>query len=271
MTISFGKSPLIELIAELRWQIPGMPTAGIPAPNIPPVILPNDSKLDEFFMRFGGAIYADGFQSVERLVPPNFPLMLFQPVCRFRKQEGTPHPALYQIGPGVFTANATPPYKNWDEFAPIVRRGVDALLSSRAETEKDATFLSTSVRYIDAFDSSLTQGLGVTSFFENVLGINLVLPNALTKHIASGQTHKPFLQLQLPMDSGMIMNVGIGEGLANGENAIIMDTTVTTTAPVASNVESVVSALNTARGAIHEMFLGITAPIHSLMNPSGND
>lgn len=266
MATSFNKPPLIELIAELRWGLPGLPK-GNPLPNMPPPMVSGDNKLDEFFMRFGGAIYADGFQNVERLVPQGFPFMAYQPVCRFRKHDNSTHPALYQVGPGVFTANAIPPYKSWEEFSPVVKRGVEALLATRNDMERDEAFFSVSLRYIDAFGSSLTQGQDVSEFVQKTLGISIILPDALSRQIAPGKNPKPFLQLQLPMNNDMVMTVGIGEGLANGDNAIIMDTSVVSVTPVTPNAESIMSTFNDARSAIHDMFFGITEPIKQLMQP----
>ncbi len=266
MATSFNKPPLIELIAELRWSLPGIPR-GNPLPNTPPTIAPNNSRLDEFFMRFGGAIYADGFQNVERLVPHGFPFMAYQPVCRFRKHENTAHPAIYQVGAGVFTANAIPPYKSWEQFSPVVKRGVEALLATRDETELDEAFFSASLRYIDAFTTHLTQGQDVSEFVQKTLGISIGLPDALSRQVAVGQNPKPYLQLQLPMTNDMLMTIGIGEGFANGENAIIMDTTVASLTPVPPDADSVMSTLNDARSAIHDMFFGLTEPIKQLMQP----
>jgi uncharacterized protein (TIGR04255 family) len=148
-----------------------------------------------------------------------------------------------------------------------VRRGVEALLATRNDVERDETFFSVSLRYIDAFDSSLTQGQDVSEFVQKTLGIVIALPDALSRQISPGKNPKPYLQLQLPMHNGMLMTVGVGEGLINGDNAIIMDTTVVSVVPVASNAESVMSILNDARSAIHDMFFGLTEPIKQLMQP----
>jgi len=228
----------------------------------------SDTKLDEFFMRFGGAIYADGFQNVERLVPQGFPFIPYQPVCRFRKHSSATHPALYQVGPGVFTANAIPPYKSWEVFSPIVRRGVEALLTTRRDMEHDEAFFSVSLRYINAFNSSLTQGQDVSEFVQKTLGISIALPDALSRQIARGENPKPYLQLQLPMENGMVMTFAIGEGLVSGESAIVMDTSVASVTSVPSDAESVMSTLNDARSAIHDMFFGLTDPIKQLMQPA---
>ena len=219
-------------------------------------------------MRFGASASKLNFQVAERLVPPGFPLVAHQPVYRFRKQAQEEIAALYQVGPGMFSANAVPPYQNWAQFEPIVREGIDALLHARDSSEKNVNFLSTSLRYIDAFNSTLTQGRDVSTFLDEVLGIKITLPSGLTQQLAEGSKHKPTLQFQLPMTSGMIMSLGIGEGLFHETPAIVMDCTVGTTTPVAASLDAVMATLTLARAAIHDTFFALTSPISHLMHPT---
>lgn len=269
MNKTFSKAPLVEIVAELRWvqQLGTMNQAQQPAGVQVPLMAMNSSRLDEFFMRFGGEVYQHGFQRAERVVPPGFPMILFQPVFRYRKSTVTDGSALYQAGPGLFSANAIPPYRSWDEFAPVVQSGIDALLKARDETEKKLPFTSVSLRYIDAFGPELTEGRDIESFIKNVLGISVTLPMGLSKLIAPGQKVKPLLQLALPLANNMSMNIGIGEGMVNNEVAIVMDTTVATLGEVSADTNSAMETLHAARAVIHEMFFDLTAPIQPLMLP----
>ena len=237
--------------------------------GIPPMALmsANTNSLDEFFMRLGGEVYQHGFQRAERVVPAGFPYMLFQPVYRYRKATELDASVLYQVGVGMFSANAIPPYQSWDTFSPTVESGIDALLKTRSEAEKEIPFSSISLRYLDAFGPNFTQGRNVGEFIRDVLGISLDLPTGLSKHVASGQSVKPAIQLMLPLSNGMTMNVGIGEGLVNNEVTIIMDTTVATTTETPPDTVAVMSALRFARAVIHEMFFDLTKPIEKLMQP----
>lgn len=218
-------------------------------------------------MRFGGEVYQQGFQRAERIVPSGFPMMIYQPVFRYRKSTETDGSALYQTGPGLFSANAIPPYRSWDEFAPVVQSGIDALLNARDEAEKNFPFTSVSLRYIDAFGPELTEGLDVESFIRDILGITIGLPVGLSKIVAPSQKIKPHLQLALPLANNMSMNVVIAEGVVNSEVAIVMDTTVSTSGEVAADSNSAMETLHAARAIIHEMFFDLTAPIQHRMQP----
>lgn len=125
MSATFENAPLVEIIAEIRWnpQMVPLQTVSGHGPAAAPVMALNTNAFDEFFMRFGGEVYQKGFEQSERLVPSGFPMMLFQPVYRYRKSASADASVLYQVGPGLFSANAIPPYKSWDTFSPTVERG----------------------------------------------------------------------------------------------------------------------------------------------------
>jgi uncharacterized protein (TIGR04255 family) len=268
MTVTFGNAPLVEIIAELRWNPQPLGSQIGGGNNAPIAVMPvNTNSLDEFFMRFGGAVYKHGFERAERLIPTGFPFMVFQPVYRYRKPSEEDASVLYQVGAGVFSANAIPPYQSWNAFSPKVEAGIEALLRTRSDAEKVIPFSSISLRYLDAFGPALTQGRDVGTFIREVLNIKLDLPVGFSKHVAQGQRVKPSIQLALPLSSGMTMNVGIGEGMVNNEVTIIMDTTVGTTGDTPANKGSVIAALNAARYVIHEMFIDLTKPIEGLMQP----
>jgi len=268
LPLTFENPPLVELIAELRWSpLPQGASQTVEPGNIAAsFITANTSPLEEFFMRFGGAVQQLGFTGIERLIPAAFPMVTFQPVFRFRPPK-TDTAVLYQVGAGIFSANAIPPYKTWKKFAPVVEQGVVTLLSTRSEAERETPFTGASLRYIDAFASKHAKGLEIAEFVQQVLRIGVSLPVALTKRIAAGRKHKIFLQLQLPMLDGMIMSIGIGEGIANKQTSILMDTTVATTTPIPPTKQAVMDCMNTAHDAIHDMFVEITEPIRDLMQP----
>src|SRR5437868_4412920 len=101
---TFESPPLIEIVAELRW---GLPEIGLP--NEPQVLqnlsfgVGPSTRLEELFMRFGAKAAAHGYTTFERIVPPGFPLLPFQPVYRYRKASEDQATTLYQLGAGVFT------------------------------------------------------------------------------------------------------------------------------------------------------------------------
>jgi uncharacterized protein (TIGR04255 family) len=270
MQTTLLKAPLIELVAEVRWNPEAtQPISQYPVGGNPQfVALGGTTKSEEFFMRFGAEVARLNYPATERLVPPGFPPINGQPVYRFRKQAQGDLTSLYQVGTGLFTANAVPPYQTWDQFCPVVKDGVMALISSRPESEKKQPFTVVSLRYIDAFGPELTLGKNIGEFMESVLGISIKLPDGLLNQLAPSSTFKPTLQLQIPMLGGLIMNIGVGEGIANNKPTIIMDTTVATTVAIAANAEAVMASLNLARNAIHDVFFAVTKPIIELMRPT---
>ncbi len=266
MNITFSNAPLIEIIAELRWAHNLASTTQV-QPGVPVIVL-NSPTIDEFFMRFGGEIYSSGFKKTERLVPPDFPTMLYQPVFRYRRDgEDGDGAVLYQAGPGIFSANAIPPYKSWDVFSPAVKSGVEALLIARDETEKDSPFNTVSLRYIDAFGPNLTQGMDVRTFLSDVLGVSVALPEGISKVIAPNAKVKPHIQLLLPINDNTNMNLTLTEAIVNNELSIIMDSTVVITGEIAPNAEAVMNSLNDSHDIIHEMFINLTGKIRELMSP----
>jgi len=262
----FQNAPLVELVAEIRW---GMPQVISPqGQQFPGFFMPNPSGSDEFFNRFGNEVNKIGFPRSERLIPPGFPIMQYQPVFRYHKTTENTGSIFYQAGSGLLSVNAIPPYRSWDNFAPVVKNGIDALLKSRDTIEQQQPFNFISLRYIDAFGPIFTRGLDARSFLEDVLNISIILPVCLNTIVADSKKIKPHLQLFLPLTNGMNMQIVIGEGEINNEVSVIMDTTVSTiSGEVSPDSQIVMETLNAAHTFIHNMFLRLTAPIQHLMNP----
>src|SRR5690606_131837 len=107
MGLTFKKPPLLEIIAEVRWQPMQMidPVAGVPMPVMPHVSAPYDAM----FMKFAAKMGANGYETVERVVPYGAPMMPHAPVVRLRPKLGSAEGTVYQLGPNMFSANVTPP------------------------------------------------------------------------------------------------------------------------------------------------------------------
>lgn len=271
MGTSFEISPLVELITELRWDVPSLETPTQPNPSITFQIstIPSTTH-EEFFMRFSSAIAAKGFVRLERLVSQGFPSLPFQPVCRFRKTSDQPSATLYQIGANVFTANATPPYQSWDEFEPVIRDGVETLLLSREAKHKGMPFNIASVRYINAFFGELTQGATSTDFLSDVLEFKIGLPTCLDQiRVPKADLH-PNLQVSFPTISGYNVSFRIAHGLINNQPAVIMDNTASASTSIPPETVSVMEAFSNAHRLLHDSFMDMTKKIHYLMKPRGN-
>lgn len=268
IVMAFKKPPLVEVIAELRWNTTS-PTISFPSgnenTNLHQFVQMDDGDVETFIMRFGGFAHVLGFSQAERLVPAGFPAIAHQPIYRFRSANKPTTNSLYQIGMGLFTANATTSYDSWNVFSATIKEGVEALLKSRSDLEKDALFNVISLRYINAFDHELTDGRDITTFLEDVFKLRINLPSAISKNMIDGGKFTPMLQLRLPMNNGVLMDFSVGEGISNNELVVAMDTTVVTTTPVVANVAAVMDALQSAHDVIHEMFYALTAPMSDLI------
>jgi len=141
------------------------------------------------------------------------------------------------------------------------------MLEARSPSEQEFPFQAVNLRYIDAFGEYLSEGRDAALFATEVLKIELKIPEALTRHLVEGGSVKPFLQLQVPLAIGGIMNFSVGDGFAAGKPAIIVDTSVISTNELDPTIESVMDAFDAAYGIIHNTFVELTRPIAHLMPP----
>jgi uncharacterized protein (TIGR04255 family) len=271
MAITFAKAPLIELIAELRWTPQGSSALepGIVQAGTAPTVFLGGTKQEEFYMRLGAVLYKVGFDRSERLIPPGLPFILHQPVYRFRSEAESRTSVLYQVGYGVFSVHAVPPYRSWSEFLPFVQGGIEALLQSRPEADMKQPFGQTSLRYIDFFGEHFTKGKDIHSFLSGVFGISVSLPEAIAKPAVSKELKSLFTKVVVPIKIGEL-TVSVGDGQFNSQLGILLDTTVTS-AGIEPSMNAIMEVFSAAYGVAHELFLEMTQPIRALMQPEGAD
>ncbi|WP_440780179.1 TIGR04255 family protein [Pseudomonas syringae] len=268
----FDNPPLLEIIAELRWDLPSVVQhSGVPTPVLPPLAQSLESDIEGF----AAQIATLGFENVERMVPQGFPWMTGGPVFRYThnsngqgSREELKSSTIFQIGPGVFTANAVPPYTSWDDFEPLVRHGVEAMLSMKFSSGRPKTFLP-SLRYVDAFDTDLTQGMSLRDFLDSVMGLSIRLPESLISRSSLSDTEVPMTHVIVPLEFGKLMLQFI-DGMVNGRRVYILDMAVHFERFERDDVAGIMEAFSGARDVIHEVFVGLTKPIHGLMKPRGN-
>ena len=274
----FAAPPLLEIIAELRWEIqgyalqpdsPGLTMAMMPL--MPAMLLP----YEDAFVGFTKAMSVCGFNNSERLIPNGFPCMPHEPVMRYRHNgndqgasETLKASTLFQIGAGIFTANAVPPYTSWEDFEPLVRTGVESLGVIVMPGGRPARF-SPTLRYIDAFKLPLTDGMSLQDFMNRVMGFDLSVPETL-RSVGSKQTQMPVVQVVKFLDFGR-MNLQFADGNVNGERALLLDMSVVFDEKVDNDVRALMRAFGQAREEIHEVFVALTKPIHHLMKPIGSE
>jgi uncharacterized protein (TIGR04255 family) len=263
--ISFAKAPLLEIVAELRWlsKITLVPPSGTDS-QIQPSIVFSGASEEEFFDKLGSELYARQFQKSERLIPAGFPAIANQPIFRYRNENEKS--VLYQAGPGVFSIHGTPPYRSWKEFSPFVARGAEALIASRAGIKEESVFTQATLRYIDLFDESLTEGRSPEAFISGVLGISARLPENLVKMSSSTEAQSLIVKVVLPLKIGTL-SVSVGDGAANNRRGFVLDTAVASTSPTPFDLGAIMSFFNNAHEYTNGTFIELTKSIRDLMEP----
>jgi uncharacterized protein (TIGR04255 family) len=256
----FENAPLVEIVAELRWEVPmlaGVDQSGNPAQS--PFADPN--AVEALFHRISVAVAEHGFDRLERVGVQGLPVFLPQMIYRYRRSDSLP--VLMQVGPGQFSVNALPPYKSWTEFRPWLDKGVGALLTS----VEGSAVLSANLRYIDAFRNELTEGRDAKAFLTEVLGFKLELPQALGARLADRGAFRSAMQVVLPM-KGMQMGIAVSDGQFGGDSAILMDTNIQVEGPWSADKDAIMSAFDGAHELAHETFIDMTRSIRDKMQPA---
>jgi len=265
--MQFSKPPLVELVAELKW----LPVAQGPMPStsqmVPQPILATTAQ-EEFFSAFVRESARSGWNASERIVPLNFPLVSQQPALRIRSFSDNEAQMLYQVGPGIFSAHALPPYKNWESFRPFVARGLKCLLKTRAPGEKNQEFFSISLRYLDLFTPEFIGNMPVSEFLTKILGFTLELPAVLQRQVRQGESALPQISIQIPLSSGAQLTLTVGGGAIVGDKTgILMHTDVSNRNGIPATEDDVFAVWDDAHKAIRETFVGLTPALYSVMQP----
>jgi uncharacterized protein (TIGR04255 family) len=261
----FKNPPLVELIAELRWGSSGGVLSAAQPQGAAPILLALTGQHEEFFMRFGSKAGAVGYDLVERVLPQGFPAMPFQVVYRFRKKGQEQGTTLYQVGAGIFSANSTPPYRFWDDFKPVLEQGLQLLLETRNPSEREMSFTGASLRYINAFGDKFTEGRSMAVFIRDVLGFVVEPPAPIQDEMPPDKELKPSLQLLIPLQPGQDMVLRLTDGLVSGEQAVIMDLTVSKAAHTQPRERDLMAVFDTAHEVAHRVFVGITKKLFDKM------
>jgi uncharacterized protein (TIGR04255 family) len=268
MSVLFKKAPLMEIVAELKWPTNGalffQPSAGqlVPSNAI--------SDTESFYQTFSIEMAKAGFGMSERLVPPGFHPAPGSVAIRFKETPSEQARSnLFQVGPGVFTANALPPYSSWLTFGPVVEQGVEILLKSRSPSEKDLPFLGQTLRYINSFNESLIGAMTAYEFARNVLGLGLQLPESISKHVNQSGRFDTNLNFNIPIDEETSLIIAIADGLVQNEKTVLFDMTVSnSTVPVVASPEEIMQRFLKYRGIIHDIFTSTTVKLHQKMEAS---
>jgi uncharacterized protein (TIGR04255 family) len=270
MSVTYRNAPLVELVAELRWDPFGLLPPVYTAPGtslLHASLAAPRAKDEEIFQKFGAIVSERGYTRMERLIPKGFVAAPARAVCKFLPADPSMSSPKFQIGMGVVTVNATPPYKSWADFYPTVRTGIQATLEAFDQAGVARPNFDTAlVRYIDVFKEKLTGGRDLLSFMRDVFGIHLTLPQAIRRVATDESLILPQLALQIPLRTGL-MTINIGQGIAGNDEGVLLDTTVVTPGNLGADLDRAMQALSDSRQIIHDVFRGLTATIHVAMEP----
>lgn len=273
MSKTYKNPPLIELIAEVRWTAPQLQLGNV---NFIDGHIPGSDhnfgagQPEELYMHFGAIAVQHGYSNFERLVPPGFPVQAHQAVYRYKNPSESAEPIVYQLGSGVFTVNATQPYRSWATFAPSLVRGLEMLRKAYAGLgQPQPAFSAGLVRYIDAFREEMTQGAPPLEFIGNTLGLKIQMPASVSKSCTSFGGILPTVQLQVPVKPG-VLAINLGSGHVQGEPAILLDMTVRVNDQLSSEPAEAVAALSEARLIIHDIFVEMTGKLDAIMQPESD-
>lgn len=260
MNERFENPPLREIIAELTWDVPEAEGHGGTEPIF-------HQAYEEAFAEFIDFVGERGYSRSERLIPVNYPCPSNVAIFRarhkdYRHSNAAEAKVLYQIGAGVFTANALPPYESWDEFSPLVREGVEDFLKVNMPGGLPER-LRPKLRYINAFTGDLVGDVSHREFLCDVLGLNIQFPGGVIKE-CHGELEIPRVEIMLPFEFGRMV-ARFAKGAVGGDDAHILDITVQYNDELPPDIESIMDAYSRGRQKIHKIFLELTRSIHKKM------
>lgn len=243
--IKFKNPPVIEVVSAVQWQ-----------PSLKPFSLP-DATLNKLLSDFTNKVAELDFCQSERLIPAGVPIMPLQPVIKYSKIKGKTY--FYQLGDGIFSAHAIQPYESWQEFKPVVKSGLELLISLMPKEYNP--FESASLRYIDAFKKDMLGNIKPYEFISIILKVEppKYLKDKSSVNLPSIQDIVIATQLKNNMNLLTIAREVIDSN--SKEHMIILDNTVTANGKldVATNI---IDSMNEAHGIISDIFIEITKPIH---------
>lgn len=257
MSENFPNAPLVELMAEVRWHAES-PVVEDAVDVIEDMSF--DATSDVLFQAFGHMMAAEGYLRSERLTPPGYPAPAGMAVYRFSSLGDDGEGVVFQIGSGVMSVNAIPPYRTWEHFQPKASLGLNVLLASWAEMNRPERFNKVSLRYIDSFTDEYLQGASRTRFLSDVLGFRLSIPEAFATHL-DGTDENLFLQFSSGLNNGGRIAVRAGHATVGNEDAVVMDTTVSYSDGAPLEADAVLALLDSGHEVIHDTFVQLTKDV----------
>jgi uncharacterized protein (TIGR04255 family) len=233
--------PLVEIVAELRWG-PGL--VGAP-PSIP-------GQSDDEYIKLGIEVGKSGYTQLERVIPSGFPAPGGMVVYRYRKSDEKQH-TLFQLGHGIFTANALPPYNSWKDFRPVIAQGLNAAYLAKAIPEDEPAEVL--LRYIDAFHGENLVGRDRYQFMIELLGLQFLPPPSVHKADDRGVPNAARFAVEYPTSGNGKFSLEVGIGEHDGKAALIMNTTAQSQKLERLDVNECLTRFDTLHDILHNAFV----------------
>jgi len=271
----FRNPPLAEVIVELRWESFPEGVPGAPAP----VVIALTAQDEQLFAGFAAQAGAAKGEPVvmERLLPKGLPVPRHQVCCRYSIRNKS-NEFLYQLGPGVFTANAkASSYQSWSDFAPVVREGIEWLLQATPEPARTHPFTSVKLWYIDLFTKKrFFENESAAEFLQSTLRVNLQMPEVVLRQTGKRGPSSVALVYQAPLADlpNGVLEMHFQEGRVGADAdgpGLLMHTAVSIGGETARDADGLMDALDKAHAIIHSCFLEMTHSLHDEMGPTQGD
>ncbi|WP_416898913.1 MAG: TIGR04255 family protein [Minwuia sp.] len=269
----YKRAPLVEVIYELHWELKAVKVAP-------------DARIDNYFELFAEQFIdwakKEGFERVDRLIPEDVPLELVpsRPLFRLRKSPDTW--PLYQIGPGIFTANIIPPYNGWNDFKAFIKQGISGVVQSYPVSEKTLRFSKAHCRYLDAFDLSFGYQGDVFEYISNNLNLGLHLPQFVQDtHAVQAKGAQIAFDVRVPIDdpTDSFGFIRVRSGKNKSDDAVVVELFCETNGhKYLSNIESILEWNDMAHQVLRNWFDGLISddlrskmlPKLPIKSPEGN-
>ncbi len=244
----FDNAPLVEVIAELRWQT--VPIATVPGGSVDPFFDPTLNALRAEVAKLGLVFE-------ELVVPAEIPKELLTGKATNRFRSGQNRWPLLQIGPGIFTANITPPYNGWTTFVPFLRNGLEKLFESYPASSQTMKLEAITLKYVDAFTAAHGRQ-DAWNFLSEGLGFSITPPAELTDgDLLEGGPRDGILAMAFNASkpAGATLNINISNGTKDNAPATIFQISMTSNlGKQAPDLENVMGWFNDSHEVLSESF-----------------
>ena len=264
MSEFFPNAPLVELAVEFRWTLESTGDTSNADEALDAFATVDYDELHEpLYKRLRAGLAKEGFGQSERIVPKGFPTPPYMAVYRCLKADDEAS-VLYHFGPGVFSVNAIPPYRNWEKFRPDVEVGLRVILGAW-DRDEDAEFSRIALRYIDAFSEDFLEGKSRFEFVTSILGFGLSLPPAIAALSENAEQLDAFIQYSVALKGGSELAVRAGEATVNNEKVVILDLAIHSKTATPATLEASFGVLDSAHEVINASFVEMTSPVSHVL------